>query len=197
MLVFRQTEYYMTHPVLRQLLDYLSVDCRPVAVYRMGALSPTKIGFLKLSFLHLTVASLVVKRAPLLRYFHVKGIYIRPSLTKVERERLRAQRSMRPASDVSPNKLDDRVQVESLSVAEKVQETWLKLMSKMEPLLGDICASYEIFRCDRPRIKGGGVALLESIPKAYEILACDLTLGTGAHRIIIVYRTPKCNTELK
>ncbi|KAK6061824.1 hypothetical protein COOONC_00514 [Cooperia oncophora] len=65
MLVFRQIEYYMTH-----------LDCCPVAVYRMGRLVPNKNRILKIVFPSSYFASLVVKRAPLLRGGHILDLLL-------------------------------------------------------------------------------------------------------------------------
>ncbi|XGW15061.1 hypothetical protein V3C99_000943 [Haemonchus contortus] len=44
----------------------------------------------------------LLSRASMLKHFSLKGIYIRPSLTKAERDRLRALRATR-LNDVNPN----------------------------------------------------------------------------------------------
>lgn len=86
---------------VRQILDFLAVDCRPIAIYRMGRFISGRARLLKVVFPASFFATLSLKRAPYLRYFSVKGVYIRPSLSSAERDRLKAQRlsrtkSMRP-----------------------------------------------------------------------------------------------------
>lgn len=83
-------------------------------------------------------------------------------------------------------------------------ETWLKASIESEPLLGDLLSQYEFIRCDRPRKKGGGVALLisntlspcvvfkESVPNSYELLCCDLFPYLNAVRFVVVYKAPSC-----
>ena len=83
-------------------------------------------------------------------------------------------------------------------------ETWLKCSVSLSPLLGSWCSHYECLRCDRPRKKGGGVALFckssfspvmvfsESIPDSYELLCCDICADLRLLRIVLVYRTPSC-----
>ncbi|KAK6055493.1 hypothetical protein COOONC_07001 [Cooperia oncophora] len=79
---------------IRQILDYSSVDYLST---EWDAL------LLKVVFPSYFFASLLVKRAPQLKYFREKGIFIRPSLSKSERDLLRVQRLTRVATHVSPS----------------------------------------------------------------------------------------------
>lgn len=80
---------------VRRILDFLSIDCRPVAIYRMGRFIAGKARLLKVVFPASFFASLSLKRASYLRHFPEKGVYIRPSLSKPDRDRLRAERLAR------------------------------------------------------------------------------------------------------
>lgn len=86
-------------------------------------------------------------------------------------------------------------------------ETWLKSQHTLAPLLPELVGEYDIFRCDRPSKKGGGVILLihhrisaslvfsESMPNAYEIVAVDVLQNYNPFRIIVAYRAPSCLSQ--
>lgn len=85
-------------------------------------------------------------------------------------------------------------------------ETWLDKSIDVASLLGGRCSNYVIFRCDRVRKTGGGVALMalsplplllvfsESVEDSYEILCSDLQVGMDSIPFIVVYGTSSCNT---
>lgn len=86
-----------------------------------------------------------------------------------------------------------------------LSETWLK--PDCEILLGQVHQSYEIFRCDRVDLVGGGVAMIvrkdhcpymvfsESVDDSYQVAACNVRLGESQIRIIGVYRSPRCSSK--
>lgn len=76
----------------QHILDFLKIECLPVTVYRMGKVSPTRPRLLKVVLPCSRLQKEVIRFAPRLRFFPHKGIYIRPSLTLEERNRLRADR---------------------------------------------------------------------------------------------------------
>lgn len=88
-----------------------------------------------------------------------------------------------------------------------IVETWLNSKTSSEVLLGEVCSTYEVFRCDRSRKKGGGVAILvksdlnpslvyyESVTEGYEIACCDIIAKPSSYRLIVVYRSPRCSAQ--
>lgn len=72
-----------------------------------------KARLLKVVFPASFFASLTLKRAPHLRFFSEKGIFIRPSLTKSERDRLRTVRVSRSNDLHHSGDLDPSQQVQS------------------------------------------------------------------------------------
>ncbi|KIH42416.1 hypothetical protein ANCDUO_27599 [Ancylostoma duodenale] len=79
-----------------QIFDFLSIDCAPVSVYRMGRPRQGVARLLKVVLPASYFARLALRRASYLRHFKVKGIFMRPSLSKAERDRIRAERAARP-----------------------------------------------------------------------------------------------------
>lgn len=83
-------------------------------------------------------------------------------------------------------------------------ETWLKPSHGTPSVLGSLSLDYDIYRCDRPNKKGGGVMLIisrrfsfsfvykESVEDAYEVLCGDISYDNSSFRMIVVYRTPSC-----
>ncbi|EYC02055.1 hypothetical protein Y032_0102g3458 [Ancylostoma ceylanicum] len=80
---------------VRRILDHLSIQCHPVAVYRMGRINSNRPRLLKVVLPSSYYSSLTLRRAPKLKSFSVRGIFIRPSLPKCERDRLRGLRLSR------------------------------------------------------------------------------------------------------
>ncbi|KAK6050591.1 hypothetical protein COOONC_11904 [Cooperia oncophora] len=157
---------------------------------------------------HLSLHRSQLRRAPPLRYFKEKGIYVRPSLSKLERDHLRAERLAR-INSVSPARAHD-VQLQSSSVngtAVASSQTPFTISDSSEVIVSSNADLYRV-RLDRGFKRGGGVALLvrtslmphvvfsESLlpRRFYEILCCQLR--SGPIRVIIVYRTPNCTAAL-
>ncbi|EYC30630.1 hypothetical protein Y032_0005g2761 [Ancylostoma ceylanicum] len=80
---------------VRQIFDFLCIDAQPSCVYRMGRYDSKRPRLLKVVLPSSYFASLLLKRAPKLKSFAMRGIFIRPSLPQAERDRLRAQRLLR------------------------------------------------------------------------------------------------------
>ncbi|KAL6738118.1 hypothetical protein Aduo_011701 [Ancylostoma duodenale] len=83
---------------IRKILHFLNVECAPVSFYRMGKPSKPNTKFPRLLKIVLPSSFFrndLLRRAPRLKSFPVSGIFIRPSLPKEERERLRALRLAR------------------------------------------------------------------------------------------------------
>ncbi|VDL73008.1 unnamed protein product [Nippostrongylus brasiliensis] len=75
------------------VLDHLNVECIPCSVYRLGR--PSNMNVCRLIKVVLPTSryqQLAVKRASRLRSFFQRGVYLRPSLTKEERQRQREER---------------------------------------------------------------------------------------------------------
>lgn len=87
-----------------------------------------------------------------------------------------------------------------------ITETWLKTADVDSVVLGNLFKTYNIYRSDRFRKKGGGVAILVRNvfpfvvhlrlhePDSFELLAGDFCIDTCKIRIIVVYRAPSCNS---
>lgn len=80
---------------VREIMDFLSIDCSTLSVYRLGRFNASHPRLVKVVLPASFFAKLMIRRAPRLRHFRVAGLFIRPSLTKTERDRLRAERVAR------------------------------------------------------------------------------------------------------
>ncbi|EYC45600.1 hypothetical protein Y032_0422g1192 [Ancylostoma ceylanicum] len=99
---------------IRDIMDFLAIDCSTIAVYRMGRFNVNHPRLLKIILPASFYAKQVLRRAPRLRFFKVKGLYIRPSLPKAERDRLGNNVSN---TVVDPNLTSQPVAVTSVTVA--------------------------------------------------------------------------------
>lgn len=78
---------------VNQVLDFLGVECRPLSVFRIGRPQLNRPRLIKVVLPSSRHQAEAVRRAPRLRFFPLrKGIFLRPSLSRVERERMRAER---------------------------------------------------------------------------------------------------------
>uniref|UniRef100_A0A0N4WS52 Tick transposon n=1 Tax=Haemonchus placei TaxID=6290 RepID=A0A0N4WS52_HAEPC len=75
-------------------LNHLDVECVPTAVYRMGKVnsSSTRPRLIKIVFPASRYQKMAVRRAPRLRSFDPKGVFLRPSLSLEERLQYREAR---------------------------------------------------------------------------------------------------------
>lgn len=69
-----------------RILSYLGVESFPMSMYRLGKLVPGRNRLIKVVLPSTFHQRLTLKRAPHLRFFPVKGLFIRPSLTLAERK---------------------------------------------------------------------------------------------------------------
>ncbi|KAK6013448.1 hypothetical protein OSTOST_21234 [Ostertagia ostertagi] len=183
------------------LLNFLGIECIPSMVFRMGIKNSSRPRLLKVVLPSSRFQIETIKRAPRLRFFSQRGVYIRPSLTKEERERRREARQKN--SDRNNN---TAVETTQRSNSERAK-TWLTSKHDTTPLLGVVSSQYDVLRCDRLQKRGGGVLALikntmsyeivhkESLNDAFEILIVDLIIRHQTFRLILVYRTPICNTH--
>ncbi|VDO86746.1 unnamed protein product [Haemonchus placei] len=74
------------------ILSFLDIECIPSVVYRMGVRNSNRPRLIKVVMPSSKFQRQAVQRAPRLRFFSHKGVYLRPSLTKEERERRRKER---------------------------------------------------------------------------------------------------------
>ncbi|KAK6029920.1 endonuclease/exonuclease/phosphatase family protein, partial [Ostertagia ostertagi] len=187
---------------IRVLFNYLQIECIPLSVYRMGRPSPHRPRLLKVVLPSTKFRDEALRRAHKLKYSQFKGTYIRPSLPKAEREKLRLSNNL----GHSPKNSSSLVFLLSNFCYDlaALTETWLKPVHDSSTYLGILGHEYTLVRCDRPRKAGGGVAFLvrktlsyhivikEAIKDSYEILCCDL-LFLNYRRIVVLYRAPSCN----
>ncbi|EYB88679.1 hypothetical protein Y032_0243g3495 [Ancylostoma ceylanicum] len=80
------------HDCVRKLFHFLNIECNPVSIYRMGKPNPKFPRLLKIVFPSSYFRNDILRKAPRLKTFPTSGVYIRPSLPKEERDRLRALR---------------------------------------------------------------------------------------------------------
>lgn len=90
---------------IHSILDHLNVECLPVSVYRLGKPDVNNSRLIKVVLPSSKFQQMAVRRAPRLRSFLRKGIYLRPSLTKEERDRLREARRAKFNSKAQNNVL--------------------------------------------------------------------------------------------
>lgn len=76
-----------------RLFNFLGIPCHPVTVYRMGRIGRRSPRLLKVVLPSSYFRNEALRRAPYLRGSPFGSTFIRPSLPKAERDRLRAQRS--------------------------------------------------------------------------------------------------------
>ena len=95
----------------------------PISTYRMGKPNNSYDRLLKVVFPSSFFANLTLRRAPRLRNFPFKsGVFIRPSLSKEERDRLRARRDerlkVRQSNGVNANAASSVNRSSEMTVAE-------------------------------------------------------------------------------
>lgn len=70
---------------LRQLFDFLHIYCQPFCLQRMSRFLTGRPRLLKVVLSSSFYASLILRIAPTLKAFPVRGIFVRPSLSKSEK----------------------------------------------------------------------------------------------------------------
>ncbi|KIH63764.1 hypothetical protein ANCDUO_05933 [Ancylostoma duodenale] len=96
---------YHDYNCIREIMDFLGIDCSIVAVYRLGRVANNRARLVKLVLPASVFVKMMLKHAPRLKFFKNHGIFLRASLPKSERDRLRAERVARcnaPSSSVAP-----------------------------------------------------------------------------------------------
>ncbi|KAK6025729.1 hypothetical protein OSTOST_08367, partial [Ostertagia ostertagi] len=176
---------------VNSVLNHLDIECVPCSVYRMGRSINDRPRLLKVVLPTSKFQQLAVKRAPRLRSFQTKGVYLRPSLSFEERMKIRearlAKKSSSRESSTSVVVANDSGQTQNSDIVVGTDQhaIWYS----------------DVTGCNK---KGGGVAILvrdphpasvtfsESVKDAYEVLACDIWLYSLQLRVIAVYRAPSC-----
>lgn len=87
------------HNAVREIMDFLEIDCSTVAVYRLGRFDPNRSRSIKVVLPASFFARLMLRRASRLRHFRVRGLFIRRSFSKEELERRRAERERNSQSN--------------------------------------------------------------------------------------------------
>lgn len=101
--------------VVCQVLQFLGVECYPLAVYRLGRPTSGRDRLLKVVLPSSRFQQIVLNRVKRMRFFVIKGIFIRPSLTAEERRRQRELRThsssqgQSPATGEGPNVLSSQL----------------------------------------------------------------------------------------
>ncbi|KAK6030367.1 hypothetical protein OSTOST_03505, partial [Ostertagia ostertagi] len=71
---------------VRDIMNFLSIDCSTISLFSLSSF----------------FAKLLLRRAPRLKHYRHSGVFLRPSLPKEERERLRTERLARRNSQAAP-----------------------------------------------------------------------------------------------
>ncbi|VDL79786.1 unnamed protein product [Nippostrongylus brasiliensis] len=108
--------------IICQVLQFLDVECYPVAVYRLGRPASGGRRLLKVVFPSSKFQQIALNRSNRLRFFNLGNVYIRPSLTAEERRRRRELRS-RTASHMSSPSVGDDIKVSSPRNTEEVHSS--------------------------------------------------------------------------
>ena len=77
------------------MMDFLGIECQPNSVVRMGRYDQAHSRLVKIVLPNSRFARMMLNRAPRLRNYPVQRLFLRPSLPKTERDRLRAERVAR------------------------------------------------------------------------------------------------------
>lgn len=80
---------------VKKIFEFLSIDCYPDNAFRMGKPNPAYPRLLKVVLPSTFFRNYMLRKAHKMKHFPISGIYIRPSLPKQERDRLRAERQHR------------------------------------------------------------------------------------------------------
>lgn len=115
---------------IKHILSFLSIECAPVTFYRMGR--PKHVGsrrLLKVVLPNTFFRNEVLSRAPRLKQFPVRGVYIRPSLPKTELARLRTLRSQKLSSS------SNGMQVSSATPSNVVTSTHVPSANNASPIV--------------------------------------------------------------
>ncbi|XGW23286.1 hypothetical protein V3C99_005487 [Haemonchus contortus] len=103
--------------LLKRIFDFLDIECSPVSIYRMGRVNRSFPRLLKVILPSSFFVSQVLRRAPNLRYFSIPKIFIRPSLTREQRNSARTERLARRNSSLPKS---DKVQSQNPSDSDQV-----------------------------------------------------------------------------
>lgn len=107
----RRKLFYDNNSVLN-ILEFLNVDCLPVAVYRLGRPIRDRDRLLKVVLPSSYFQRLAISRASRLRFFPGRGVYLRESRTDAERKRLREERMKLTNSHSTPQSIVSTVSVQ-------------------------------------------------------------------------------------
>ncbi|XGW03303.1 hypothetical protein V3C99_014918 [Haemonchus contortus] len=80
-----------THCV-SMILEFLGIECSPLSIYRLGNINKRSPRLLKVVLPARKFQVQLLRNASLLRFFHIKGVFIKASLTKEERAMHRQSR---------------------------------------------------------------------------------------------------------
>ncbi|EGT38156.1 hypothetical protein CAEBREN_24117 [Caenorhabditis brenneri] len=200
-----------------KIFSYLDMGAPPVSVYRLGRSYGNGRRLMKVVLMRSKDQEELLRRAPRLKNFPSLGIpvYIRPSMTREEREKMKLQRGQIKCSVSSRVKDTNSPGTEVNYLLERknydiicFQETWLTPDTPISIFADNLGPrSYSLFRTDRSDGRGGGVGIFckgnlkskiilsESVKNGYEILALELNLGVVPFQVFNVYRAPSCNPE--
>lgn len=111
---------------VRFILDFLGVDCPVIAAYRLGRFNARRPRLIKVLLPSSIFASLTVKRAPRLKHLHwQRHPFVRPSLPKEEREKLKHGQGARHCSSTRnrSSSVTSEISTEVLLTADRVSDS--------------------------------------------------------------------------
>lgn len=80
---------------MKKIFEFQSIDCYPNNAFRIGKPNPAYPKLLSVVLPSAFFRNYMLRKAHKMKHFPVSGVYIRPSLPKQERDRLRAERQHR------------------------------------------------------------------------------------------------------
>ncbi|KAK6030842.1 hypothetical protein OSTOST_03015 [Ostertagia ostertagi] len=169
------------------IIDFLGIECNAVTLYRLGKPSQGKNRLIKIMFSRV-FQRIALRRAARLRFYSLKGIFLRESLTKKQRERRCEQRKGLTKNELRTSSVTNAYTSENVEAHPQIMndKTWLKPSHNLSSLLCSSNEAYNNLRCDRLKKLGGGVVLMvhsrlsvslvfrESVKDGYEILCADI-----------------------
>ncbi|KAK6017188.1 endonuclease/exonuclease/phosphatase family protein, partial [Ostertagia ostertagi] len=190
---------------IRVLFNYLQIECIPLSVYRMGRPSPHRPRLLKVVLPSTKFRDEALRRAHKLKYSQFKGTYIRPSLPKAEREKLRAlkqqarENSNKPGKSVNAPIACANLASSPTSVLDRsmMSESLPKNSSSLVFLLSNFC--YDLAALTETWLKPvhDSSTYLGILGHEYTLVRCDRPRKAGGGVAFLVRKTLSYHIVIK